>query len=163
MHLRYLVCCWVLFLILFLTHIVGLCHFSESFLDFCSIHFFPRSSKMVLSSLQGGKTSCLLYWLDSCNCVWFCIGFPFAWDVNLNFFFYFIYVYLMTFSVMIVSWISVRNLFIEEARALGWLDFFHDCIFCDDSELDKCEEPFHRRSKSLRVAWLFSRLHFLWW
>ena len=88
--------CWrVLFLLIFLTHIVclyllwGVRPYSLSlvFLFFCPFaEVLPMSSlRIVPSILWGRQPRCLSLCWDFCNIVWFRVVFSFSWDLFLMF------------------------------------------------------------------------------
>ena len=75
--------CWqVLFLLLFLTHIVCLCQLSDPFVLVPSLSIL----RIVLSILQGELLRCLSLWWDSCYRVWFQEVFSFVWSSFFLFF-----------------------------------------------------------------------------
>ena len=99
MHWCYFQCLRVLFLLIFLPHIVRQCHlwqvkpnvsswvfmFSDPFVELIPI----TSTRIISSVLQGGYHRYLSLWWYFCNVVWFWVVFSFSWDIFFqNYFFH---------------------------------------------------------------------------
>ena len=98
MHPRYLQCSWVRFLLLFLTHIVFLCHYTDVMFCASSSTFLSSGPflwvhslsifRMVPSILQGRQPWCLSHWCNLCSRVWFRETSSFVWGTHFLFFFH---------------------------------------------------------------------------
>ena len=103
----------VLFLLLFLTHTVCLCHLSDVSLIHrhysALVHF--KNGPVIL---REGQFKCLSHWRNFCNIVWFRVVFLFYGDIVFNFFPSFLC------SVLFIYLIFYQQLFLKLFKAKIW-------------------------------------------